>query len=105
MIAQLAEPMQTAIELRDGGMALVDDAEPPAWKAAADEAIATLSRLGVPFSAEDVRLLAGDPKHPAAFGPRMQAAVRCGVIEPCGYSQGTRPLSRARLLRLYRGRG
>lgn len=93
----------TAADLRNAGMALADEAEPNAWKLAADLAIEMLARAGDPFTAEDVRRLAGDPKHPSAMGPRLQAAVRGQVIREVGYACGERPLSRARVLRVYRG--
>ena len=93
----------TAIDLREMGMALADEAEPDQWKLAADLAIEILARGGERFTAEDVRRLAGDPLHPAAFGPRVQAAVREGLIECVGFTTGERPLSRARVLRVYRG--
>ncbi len=100
----LAEPdLFTALELRDRGMALADDAEGSAWKAAADEAIRLLAWRGELFGAEEVRRLAGDPVHCNAVGPRFQAAVRSGVIEVAGTGLGTRPQSRARMVRLYRG--
>jgi hypothetical protein len=93
----------TAADLRDAGMALADSAEPSQWKLAADLAIEMLARGGDPFTAEDVRRLAGDPTHPNAMGPRLQAAVRGQVIQEVGYTTGERPLSRARVLRVYRG--
>jgi hypothetical protein len=93
----------TAVELRDAGMALADEAEPDAWKLAADLAIEILARWPESFTAEDVRRLAGDPLHPNAMGPRLQAAARANVIREVGYTTGERPLSRARVLRVYRG--
>jgi hypothetical protein len=95
--------LQTAIELRDSGMALADQAEPSEWKQRADHAIEKLAWNAGQFTAEDVRRLAGDPTHPAAVGPRFQAAVRAGLIRCVGYTTGERPLSRARMLRVYVG--
>ena len=100
----VAEPdLFTALELQAQGMALADDAEPSAWKRAADAAIERLARCGVRFSAEDVRDICGDPLHPAAFGPRLQAAARRDLIRVVGITTGQRPASRGRVLRLYEG--
>jgi hypothetical protein len=98
-----APDLFTAQELQAQGMALADEAEPSQWKADADQAIALLAGIGKPFSAEDVRRLAGSPIHCAAVGPRFQAAIRSGVIRVVGYTTGQRPVSRGRLMRLYQG--
>jgi hypothetical protein len=92
-------------QLRDDGLAAVSAATVTGWRLAADHAIERLAGTGGTFTAEDVRRLAGDPlgSHPNAMGARLSAAARRGTIVPAGYVQATRPQSRARVLRAWKG--
>lgn len=86
--------------LRDAGILLVDSAEDPAWKQAADEAILELARAGKLFTADDVRTRAGDPTHANALGARINLWARKGVIRPAGYAKSRRTSRRSsRMLR------
>ena len=77
--------------LKEEGMAQVALAESPLWIHAADKAVRFLAAIGRPFTADDVRDLAGDPRHPNAFGARLNAHARTGLIRRVGY----RPSDRA----------
>ena len=65
--------------------------------------IATLSRNGADFTAEDVRQWVGDPPHPNALGARILSAVKNGIIQCIGYRKATRREAHARILGVYRG--
>jgi hypothetical protein len=85
------------------GMAQADAAEDEAWKARADIAIDQLAKSGREFTAEDVRAGAGDPRRPNAFGARLQAASRSGVIVKVGYRASRRASLHAHPVALWRG--
>jgi len=87
----LFTPRLSGSELRDRGMALVDEAEPDAWKAKADAAIRSLAASGAEFGAEEVRAIAGSPEHPNAFGSRFLQAAKRGLIRKVGYRNSSRP--------------
>lgn len=73
------------------GMRAADEAASSTWKAAWDAAIVTLARAGEPFTADDVRRIAGPPAdHPNAAGSRFTAAARAGVITKRGYRESER---------------
>ena len=93
----------TATSLRDRGVARVSENTPSDWVSRFDGVILTMASSGSEFSAEDVRLLAGDPPHPNAIGGRFLAAVRRGWITRVGYKNATRNASHARALAVYRG--
>jgi hypothetical protein len=74
---------------RDEAIQQVDDAAEEKWKSLADEAIASLARVGFDFIGDDVWDLldyrgALRPREMRALGPRIQAAVRSGLIERTG---------------------
>ena len=77
--------------LAEAGIAKADAAEANEWKAKADFAIEQLAASGQEFTAENVRLVAGDPSRPNAFGARFLAAKRAGLIRHVGYKNATRP--------------
>jgi hypothetical protein len=76
---------------RDRGMAMADRAADAQWKARVDAAIDHLAACTEPFTAEDVRLIAGDPpSHPNAMGARFSAAAQRGVIRSVGFRAAER---------------
>lgn len=85
------------------GMELADSAEPDEWKDRADAAIHYLAGLGKEFTAEDVRAMAGDPEHQNAFGARMGAASRSGLIVKVGYRTPARATRHCNPLAVWRG--
>ena len=93
----------TATSLRDRGVARVGENTPGDWVSRFDGVIITMASSGKEFSAEDVRLLAGDPPHCNAIGARFLAAVKRGWITRVGYKNATRNASHARALAVYRG--
>lgn len=72
---------------RDVGMAAADAVQPDEWRAAVDEQIDRLARLGQPFVADDVSAIVGDSPtgSQGAMGARFQAAVKRGAIRRVGY--------------------
>lgn len=93
----------TGTELRDNGIALVDQATPDQWKNEADSLIVSMARSGAEFTAEDVRAWVGDPPKPNAIGARFMAALRSGIIERAGWKHASRREAHARALAVYRG--
>ena len=84
---------------RDEAMAAVDDAADDDWKIEADAAIATFAKFRIPFIGDDIwelldRRGVARPREMRALGPRIQAAVKRGVIERTG---ATRPSIRSHL--------
>ena len=65
-----------------------------------------MAGLGFVFTAEDIREVVGSPtNHPNAMGARFRRAAQKNIIVVVGFTLGTRPESRARLLRKYKGSG
>jgi hypothetical protein len=88
----LLNPTPTGSELRNAGIAKVDEAVSTAWKRKADSAIEELSYTREDFTADEVRAVAGAPPgHPNAMGARFAYAARLGIIARVGY----RPSDRA----------
>lgn len=86
------------------GMAQVDANSMPEWKAECDAAIERLARTGRVFQAHDLTLEGiGDPHHPNAWGARLSAAAKRGVIVSAGTGQSTRPTTAKSLVHLWRG--
>ncbi len=86
----------TLFDVREGerrkreGMARAERAETDEWNERCDSAIRQLAQSGQPFTAEQVREIAGDPSRPNAFGARLHAAARKGVITKIDYRPATR---------------
>lgn len=81
----------TGTDLRDSGTSSVSANTPEWWRAAADLAIAQCAATLVPFGADEVRAIAGDPpNHPNAMGARFLAAARAGIIRRVGYEPSKR---------------
>jgi hypothetical protein len=93
----------TGTELRDQGMALVNEATPEQWKDEADSLIVSMARSGAEFTAEDVRAWVGNPPKANAMGARFMAALRSGIIERAGWKHASRREAHARALAVYRG--
>ncbi len=73
------------------------------WVSSCDRAITYLASCGLPFSAEDVRELCGDPPRPNLFGVRFRAALRAGSIRRVGYAPSTRPERRGGVVAMWEG--
>jgi hypothetical protein len=94
-VSVLAAGSQLKIE----GMFAADRAASDDWKSRWDEAIGYLARRGAPFTADDVREIAGDPTdHPNATGARFLAAARAGLIRRVGYRKATHEGAHARMV-------
>ncbi len=85
------DPLELARALRDAGTEAASNSAPVEWRETVDAAIRSLAGLGRPFTADDVRALGiGDPPSPKAWGARMLAASKGGVIRRVGYRPSTR---------------
>jgi hypothetical protein len=78
-------------QLRKQGMRRVLDATDLRWKQAANKALAHLAESGQPFTAEDVRAIAGDPPRPNAMGAILRAGARRHDLIKVGRQPATRP--------------
>lgn len=99
------DPQSLGEILRDLGIAQAEENTDAWWRSCCDAAIAHLATRDVPFSADHVLELIPAPDHPNRIGARFHAAVRAGVITPCGYVLSDRPSRRRGVQRLYRGGG
>ena len=101
----MSEQLTMGQVLRDAGTESVSANTPPDWKAKCDRAILMLAVKGERFTAEDVRLVAGDPpNHPNAMGARFLAAAKEGLIEKVGYGKPVRASRHANPVAIWRGR-
>lgn len=96
---------QTGFQLKEYGQAVAIHHESGAWLDQAEWAISVLARKPFPFTAEDVRKIAGDPERVNSMGAVLSAAKKKGLIEVDGYALATRPEGHARLMRRWRGSG
>ncbi len=88
------------------GMLRADVAASTSWKQDVDAAIVELAATGEPFTAEEVRELAGDPPdHPNAMGARFNAAARAGLIVRVGYRLARRASLHRHPIALWVGAG
>lgn len=98
------QPLLTGLENRDFGVKRVEANTPEGWKFACDIAIAKLASTLQPFTAEDVRAIAGDPpNHHNAMGARFLAAARSGLVAKQGYTTPSRPSRHANAIAVWRG--
>jgi len=105
-IRKLFGAPKAGTELRDEGIALVEEHTPDDWKERCDAEIERMAKLGFNFTAEDIREVVGSPKnHPNAMGARFNRAVKKKLIVCIGFTLGRRPEAHARLLRKYKGSG
>jgi hypothetical protein len=96
---------QLGLFYQQRGMAIVETAEAihGRWVERADWTIRNLAARREPFSAEDVRRIAGDPVHPNAMGARINAAAKRGVIVKAGVVKASRTERHANEMRLWVG--
>lgn len=73
------------------------------WRTKAADALATLAKTGVAFTADNVVDVAGMPPVPNMLGGLFLGASRRGEIVAVGYAQGTRAASHARVQRMWTG--
>lgn len=86
------------------GMAQVDGNADGWWKACADQAIDALAASGKTFEAYDLSLMGvPDPHHSNAWGARMNAAAKRGVIKRVGSGPSKRPTTAKSLVYFWRG--
>ena len=103
-----AAQQQAAAAARDAGIALADYNAPKDWKDDVLDAIVTVSRMRMTFTADDVWEWiethgASDlDVNPAALGPVMLRAAREHLIEPTGAWVKTRNARRHRELKEWR---
>lgn len=71
------------------------------WRLEVASAIEEL-RDGEPWTAEQLRQLAGDPRRPALFGGVVRGLPLTGQIVPAGVAVARRPAARGRLVRTWR---
>lgn len=83
--------------LKAQGMAEADDATDNDWKAACDDAIATMARRRIPFQASDLvrEGLVREPPNHHQWGPRFSHAARRGVIREVAATKSRRTASRS----------
>jgi hypothetical protein len=91
---------------RDMAVADVEVRAAP-WVAVAREALLAVAERQVSLTSDDVwqeleRRGVPAPEEGRAMGPVMKRAMREGVIEPVGYTQGTNPKHHADVMRVYR---
>ena len=103
---------QDGLTRKARGQARVTSNTDAEWAAAVDATILRWANTGQPFTAEDVRFLAayfadaGEPHHPNAWGARMSAAGRRGVIRKTGrYVQAGRAERHAAVIAEWIGTG
>lgn len=74
------------------------------WTQEWERAIAYLATTGEPFTADDVRDLAGEPSdHPNACGAIFNRLAKRGVIARVGYRPSKRPILHAHPIALWIG--
>jgi hypothetical protein len=97
----------SGVVLRNTGIATVNAHTPKFWRYSADAAIRYLCdecllNRRANFTAEDVRVICGDPpNHPNAMGARFSAWTRAGLIERDALGNSQRPTSHAALMIYY----
>jgi hypothetical protein len=77
------------------------DATGEPWRKRAQRAISSLCERGIPFTAEDVRRLAGDPDSQNAMGAALGKASREGLIYTSGFTKPQRASRHSNMLRLW----
>lgn len=87
------------------GMSRVSRAESDQWNERAANVITYLAESGKPFTADDVRELAGDPSRVNALGAAMSRAAKAGIIDRVGTQNASRPSRHASLQVIWVGTG
>jgi len=96
-----------AIRQREAGMDRVLLSADEAYREDYMQAIATLARRGVEFTADDCRAIAGDPPEscsPNLSGALFNAAAKAGLIEAVGYARSGRVIGHGNRLLSWRGK-
>ncbi len=91
-------------DLKNQGQQLVLSVEEIAWKERAFNTVVVLAIGDEPFTAEDVRRIAGDPTHPNAMGALLSYCGRKGFIHKVGRRNATRSSLHASELTVWSGR-
>lgn len=76
------------------------------WQQHADTAVRRLARTGQPFTADTVRAMIPNdirPAHSNAWGGLFSSWFHRGLIEPVGYTTGSRAVRHQGVQRLWRG--
>lgn len=104
MTADQLDIFTEAQQRKVAGMAVADGNADDFWKSTADQAIAHLASTGEVFEAYDLVLLGcPEPHHPNAWGARMSAAAKHGLIVNVGAGPSKRPTVARSLVRYWRG--
>jgi hypothetical protein len=86
------------------GIAQVDANADAWWKSCADQALEHLAQSGRVFEAYDLVLMGvPEPHHPNAWGARMNAAAKRGLIRNVGAGPSKRPTVARSLVRYWQG--
>jgi hypothetical protein len=103
LLTLLAE-LEAAKPAAFAGAEVADENADDWWRSSALQAVETLARSGVEFTADDVRDMGvTEPDHPNRWGGVFLAASRGGLIEPVGARRSTRGPRNASLVRVWRG--
>ena len=99
----MMDQLELGEALKKRGMALASLAEPEDFKQRARGAMSYLIGLGVPFTADDLRELVGDPEHPNVVGSLFSAAAKAGQIKCLGIRASSRAQRHASVQRIWIG--
>lgn len=104
MTADQLDIFAEASARKERGMAQVDANADDWWKSCADTALKQLAATGRVFEAYDLVLMGvPEPHHPNAWGARMNAAAKRGVIRNVGAGPSKRPTVARSLVRYWQG--
>lgn len=93
---------QVIFAVQDAGTRKALAAEDPAWIERASEVIERFASSGETFSADDVRVITGDPIRPGSLGGVFRSAVRQGLVTPAGIATSNRVVRHGGIQRLWR---
>ncbi len=96
--------MPSGEQLKNRGQQLVLSVEDIHWRERALNTIMVLATSDSPFTAEDVRTIAGDPDRPNSMGALLSYCARKGLIRKVGRRNATRPSLHASELTEWSGR-
>lgn len=91
--------------LKAEGMARAEQSTDDWWRDTCDRAIDQAALTGRPFQAFDLCEWYGlpEPRSANAWGPRLSAAAKRGVIRAVGYAPSSRPTTAKSAVRLWQG--
>jgi len=96
-----------ALRQRERSMERVTAAADRGYRSLLESALHQLANGGDVFSADDLRVLAGDPPagcSPNLVGAVVNAAAKSGLIEFVDYTHSARVVGHGNLIRRWRGR-